>query len=195
MEPGASARGSEFSPQRGFESALTIQLAAWRWCYLLEAAGLLLVGLAGFWAAQTGSGTASIAALAILAGIITLVSAFCTDRAPSFALSIALALISLAAGLYLLGAPLAVAESPALVFATYFAAKGILTLCLAAAHRRERFAEWEWLAVSGVTSLILALLVLSGLPGPYLWMFGVLFGVGILFEASARAALAIAAGD
>lgn len=190
--PGKDTAISRLSPHERLESYLAVELAAWRRCYLLEAAGLLLVGLASFWAAGTAAGTASIAVLAILAGAVTLMSAFHVDRAPAFALSMSLALVSFATGLYLLGGPHRITENPAPVFAACFATKGILTVLLAAAHRRQRFLEWEWLAVSGVASLILALLVLSGLPGPFLWMFGVLFGVGILFEASARAALALA---
>jgi uncharacterized membrane protein HdeD (DUF308 family) len=150
-----------------------------------------LIGFASFWSAEAAAGMASIAVLAILAGVMTLISALRVDRG-SAALSMSLALVSFATGLYLLGGPQRITENPAAVFAACFAAKGILTVLLAAAHRRQRFLEWEWLAVSGVASLILALLVLSGLPGPFLWMFGVLFGVSSLFEASARAALALA---
>jgi hypothetical protein len=66
---------------------------------------------------------------------------------------------------------------------------------LAAAHRRQLFKEWEWFAVSGVTSLILAMMILSGLPGPYTWMLGMLLGVDLIFDGSALFALVLASSD
>ena len=130
--------------------------------------------------------------LLILAGAVTLVAALRADQSAGLALPLSLALIPLAAGAYLMGTP---APNTGLALAAYFTASGIAAILLAAQHRRRLFRQWEWLAVSGVASLILALLILSGLPGPFTWMFGILLGVGFMFSGSAFLALALASDE
>lgn len=131
----------------------------------------------------------------ILAGAVTLISPLRADQCPGFALSVSLTLIPLATGVYLLGTPGAATPNPGLVLAAYFTASGTAAILLAVQHRRRPFRQWEWLAVSGVTSLICALLILSGLPGPFAWMFGVLLGVNFMFGGSAFLALALASDE
>jgi uncharacterized membrane protein HdeD (DUF308 family) len=185
-----------FSPHQKLESYLDIELSGWRRWSLLQGACLILLGLAGLWAAA-----APVAALVpaetllILAGAVTLIPAMRADQSPDYALSLVLALILLATGAYLLETPRDATANPGPAFAAYFSASGIATVLLAAAYRRRLFRQWEWLAVSGVTSLISALLILSGLPGPFTWMFGVLLGVNFMFDGSARLALALAADE
>ena len=81
------------------------------------------------------------------------------------------------------------------MFAAYFTASAIAASLLAVAHRRRLFRQWEWLAVSSVASLTIAVLILSGLPGPFTWMFGVLLGVEFMFAGSAFLAMALAPDD
>ena len=131
--------------------------------------------------------------LLILAGAVTLVSMLCAKNSPAgLASSLPLAIIPLATGAYLLGIPREPAPNLGLVLAAYFTASGIAAILLAVAHRRRLFRQWEWLAVSGVANLIIAVLILSGLPGPFTWMFGVLLGADFMFGGSAFLALALA---
>lgn len=127
--------------------------------------------------------------LLILAGAATLVATLGAGRVFNLALSLVPAFIPLATGAYLLGT-LRSPNGPALVLAACFIASGTATILLAAAYRRHRLRQWEWLAVSGVASLILALLLLAGLPGPYTWMLGFMLGVHFMFSGSAFLALA-----
>jgi uncharacterized membrane protein HdeD (DUF308 family) len=190
------APARRLSPHQRLESYLTIELSSWRrWC-LLEGACLALLGLACLWAAAMPfAGSISIDLLLILAGAVALISLMSAAQSTNFALSLSLALIPLATGLYLLAVSREAAANPGWVFAAYFTASGIATILLAAAYRRRLFPQWEWLAVSGVTRLILVLLILSGLPGSFTWMFGVLLGVGFMFEGSARLALALGSDE
>lgn len=125
------------------------------------------------------------------AGAVTFACALAAQRGPDRPLSILLALIAIAAGLHLLWSAPEQPRDLALLLAACFAARGIVTILLADAHRRRGLRHWEWLTVSGVASLTLAMIVLSGLPGPYLWMFGVLLGVALVFDGSARLALSL----
>lgn len=168
-----------------------VELGAWRW-RLLEGAGLALLGVGCLLAvalAPAGA-PAPLETILIAAGAVTLLAAFRAEQNPAFAGSILLALIAFAAGLQLLWNLFEAETSLGLILASYFALRGTVTIVLAAACRRQGIAQWEWLTVSGVTSLILTLLILSGLPGPYLWMFGVLLGVDLLFDGSALIAVA-----
>lgn len=176
---------------RGLDGYLPAELSGARRWHLIEGACLVLLGLTCFWAASMPVlDSKPNELLLIFAGAVMLLPAMRADPSPGFAFSLAQALIPLAAALCLIGTPQDGAANPGAVFAAYFAASGIAAVLLAAAHRRRLSPQWEWMAVSGVTSLILALLILSGLPGPFTWMFGILLGVAFLFEGSARLALA-----
>ena len=137
----------------------------------------------------------SIDMLLILAGAVTLVSVLARESRPGLASSLPLAIIPLATGAYLFGIPRDPAPNLGLVLTAYFTASGIAAILLAVAHRRRLFRQWEWLMVSGVASLIFAVLLLSGLPGPFTWMFGVILGVEFMFGGSAFTALALGSDE
>jgi uncharacterized membrane protein HdeD (DUF308 family) len=180
------------SPHQKLEGYLNLQFSNGRHQRLLEGAGLVLLGLACFPAAAApAAASIPIEWLLILAGAVMLISLMRAGQSATWGYWLALALIPFAASLYLLAWPREATADPGLVFAAYFAASGTGTALLAAACRRRRFPQWEWLAVSGVASLLCALLILSGLPGPFVWMFGVLLGVALIFDGSARLALAL----
>jgi uncharacterized membrane protein HdeD (DUF308 family) len=183
---------TRLSPHQKLESYFSSELSGWRRWYLGQGACLFLFGLACIWAAAAPvAQPVSMEMLLILAGGVTLVSALRADQSPGLALSLPLAFIPLATGAYLLGIPREPAPNLGLVFTAYFTASGIAAILLAVAHRRRLYRQWEWLVVSGVTSLIFALLLLSGLPGPFTWMFGLILGVDFMFGGSAFIALAL----
>ena len=186
---------SQLSPHQKVESYFSIELSSWRRWYLGQGACLFLLGLVCLWAAAAApiAPAVPIETLLILAGAVTLVSVLCTKESPAgFASSLPLAVIPLATGAYLLVMAREPAPNLGLVLAAYFTASGVATMLLAAAHRRRVFRQWEWLAVSGAASLTIALLILSGLPGAFTWMFGVLLGVDFMFCGSAFLAMALA---
>ncbi len=187
---GAEAAPLPLSRQQA-PATLGLELSGWRRTYALEGAGLILIALACFWsvAAAATVWPMSVAIPLIVACAVALASAV-RSGSPNLALSVLLGLIPLVAGLYLLGARDTTAH-PGTIFAAYFTASGVTTILLAGAHRRQLYSQWEWLTVSGVTSVILALLIFSGLPGPFTWMLGVLLGVHFMFQGSARLALAL----
>lgn len=187
------AAAPPLSPHRRLESYFSARLSSWRRWHLLRGASLFLLGLTSLWAAAAFvAPPVAMEMLLIVAGAVTLVAVLRTKDSPDLASSLPPALIPLATGAYLLGFPSGQAPNLALVFAAYFTASGIAAIVLSVAHRRRLCRQWEWLVVSGVASLIMAVLILSGLPGPFTWMFGVLLGVEFMFGGSAFIALALA---
>ena len=187
------AAAPPLSPHQRLESYFSTGLSkSGRW-HFRHGASLFLLGLISIWSALAAfqAPPISLEALLILAGAVAFVSALGAGRISGSALPLALALIPLATGAYLLGTPRP-PDGPALALAAYFIASGMATILLAAGHRRRPLRHWEWLTVSGVASLILALLLLAGLPGPYTWMLGLLLGVHFMFGGSAFLALALA---
>jgi uncharacterized membrane protein HdeD (DUF308 family) len=156
---------------------------------MAEGVSLLLLGALSLLTATAANATV-LGIILLCAGLITLLSVWRAERYPAFGLSVLLALVASGTGLHLLGDP--PKTSLGLTFAGYFALRGTATILLATALRRQHFKEWEWFAVSGATSLILAGLILAGLPGPYVWMLGLLLGVALAFDGSALLALVLA---
>lgn len=173
--------------ETGFRSAVSRR---WRW-HTVEGSGLILLGVASLLTAAAADSMVT-GAILLAAGSLTLLPPVLADQCPSFGLSLLLAIIAFAAGLHLLGDP--PKTTLGLAFAAYFSLRGSAATLLAAKLRRQNFREWEWTAVSSATSLILAGLILSGLPGPYVWMLGLLLGVGLIFDGSALLALVLASG-
>jgi uncharacterized membrane protein HdeD (DUF308 family) len=165
--------------------------ARWRW-RAAEGAGLVLLGFVALLMARW-TGPAIAPAMLALAGAVSLLAAWRAQRGPGAAPSFLLALAGPLAGAVLLRNPPAAMLAP--VLAAAFAWRGAGAILLAAAYRRHGLKEWEWVAVSGVVSLILVMLLLAGLPGPYLWMLGLLVGVDLIFHGCAALALVWAAAE
>jgi uncharacterized membrane protein HdeD (DUF308 family) len=79
------------------------------------------------------------------------------------------------------------------VLTAYFIADGIFMIFLAISHRKELSSRWEWMLVSGVVDLVLAGIILSGMPGDVTWVLGMLVGIDLLFAGWSLVAMALAA--
>jgi hypothetical protein len=75
----------------------------------------------------------------------------------------------------------------------YFIVDGILMIILAIAHRRELSGKWEWILVNRVLDLILAGIIISGLPGTLFWALGLLVGIDMVFGGASLIAVALEA--
>jgi len=89
------------------------------------------------------------------------------------------------------------AESISLIwlFSAYFIAAGIGTLLFAASCRRRYCGHWEWLAVSGVLNIELALIALSRLPEDYIWSLIIFLGLDFIAHGSALLAVALTSNE
>ena len=64
---------------------------------------------------------------------------------------------------------------------------------MAIAHRNELSGKWQWMLVNGVVTLVLAAIVIAGLPGSLVWALGLLVGIDMLFGGASLIAMALSA--
>ncbi|WP_172292221.1 HdeD family acid-resistance protein [Pseudoruegeria sp. HB172150] len=111
----------------------------------------------------------------IVAGAINLWHAFQTRTWGSTIWNAIIALISLAAGVYLAFFPMTGLIAITFVLGLTFAAQGVFECIMAFQNRKTR--GWGWLLASGLASVVIGLLLLLGLPGTAQWAIGVLVGI------------------
>jgi len=129
----------------------------------------------------------------LFGGAAGLFTTFYIGRAPGFWWSLISALIGIAAGVILLARPITGALSLTLVLIAFFVVEGIASIFYAIEHRNQLSGRWGWMLVSGIVDLILAAIILSGLPETAVWAIGLLVGINMLFGGSALIAMALAA--
>jgi uncharacterized membrane protein HdeD (DUF308 family) len=118
---------------------------------------------------------------------------FQTRGSPGFGWSLLSALLGLVVGIVLLAWPLSGVLSLTVMLTIFLALEGVASIMYAMAHRRERSSRWELMLVSGIVDLILAGLILAGLPGTAAWAIGLIVGINMLFGGVALIALALQA--
>ena len=103
------------------------------------------------------------------------------------------ALIGILAGLALLASPVTGALSLTLVLIAFFIIEGVASIMYAVDHRRQLTGSWVWMLLSGIIDIILAGIILLGLPETAVWALGLLVGINMLFGGAALIAMAFAA--
>ena len=131
--------------------------------------------------------------LFLISGIVGLVTTFMARQAPGFWWSLLSGVLAIGAGLVLLGWPVSGAVSLTLLLIAFFTIEGVLTIMYALEHKRELSGRWGWMLASGIVDLVLAVLILAGLPGTAAWALGLLAGINMLFGGSAMIAMALQA--
>ncbi|HTZ69550.1 MAG TPA: DUF308 domain-containing protein [Acetobacteraceae bacterium] len=131
--------------------------------------------------------------LFLIAGVAGLVSTLRGRALPGFGWSLLSAVAALLAGLVLIWHPLAGLATLTTVLTAFFVVDGIFMVVLAISHRGELTGRWEWLLVNGLVDLLLAALIIAGLPGSLVWVLGVFVGLDLLFGGGALIAMALEA--
>lgn len=123
----------------------------------------------------------------LVAGAVTLWQAF-QARSWNAALWAGLvAVLHLALGVYLAFFPMTGLVGLTVLLAVLFSIQGVIELRMGLTHRAAR--GWVWMVLSGVASLVLALLLVIGLPGTAMWALGLLVGLNFLTSGIGFAAL------
>lgn len=181
------------SPTSSMPAALTRSLHDHWGLFLTEGAVLILLGLAAI-VVPPIAGLMAVVILGwifLIAGVVGLVATFRARQAPGFGWSMLSALVAVIAGGALLWSPLQGLVTLTYVLIAFFIVDGILVITLALAHRRELSGNWEWMLVNGVIDLILAAIVISGLPGTLVWALGLLVGIDMVFGGASLIAMAL----
>jgi uncharacterized membrane protein HdeD (DUF308 family) len=129
----------------------------------------------------------------LMSGVLGLVMTFKTRGSPGFGWSLLSAVVGIAAGVVLLAWPLSGVFSLTVMLTIFLMLEGIASIMYALAHRREKTSRWELMLISGIVDLILAGLILAGLPATAAWAIGLIVGINLLFGGVALIGLALQA--
>jgi uncharacterized membrane protein HdeD (DUF308 family) len=133
--------------------------------------------------------------LFLISGILGLITTFWMRQAPGFWWALLSAVLGIAAGIVLLAWPLSGVLSLTLILIVFFTIEGVASIMFALEHKRELSGRWGWMLASGIVDLILAAIILVGLPGTAAWAIGLLVGINMVFGGSALIAMALHARD
>jgi uncharacterized membrane protein HdeD (DUF308 family) len=174
-------------------AAMASSLSAhWR-LFLVEGIVLLILGLAAVLIppAATLAVAILIGWILLASGVVGLISTFRMRGAPGFGWSLLSAVVAIVAGVLLLARPLTGALSLTLVLTVFLIFEGVASIMMALSHRHGFSARWTLLLVSGVVDLILAGIIIAGLPGTAAWAIGLLVGINMVFGGSTLIAMAL----
>ena len=168
--------------------------AHWKW-YVAEGVILIILGLLAVLAPFVAgvATTLFIGWLFLFAGVAGLIFTYKERAAPGFWWALLSSAVAVLAGLSLLANPLVGLFSLTVVLIAYFLIDGILTILLGLEYRRDLSDRWLWVVFSGVIDLILAAILISGLPGTALWAVGLIVGIDLAFGGASIIGLALAA--
>jgi uncharacterized membrane protein HdeD (DUF308 family) len=133
--------------------------------------------------------------LFLVSGVLGLITTFWMRNAPGFWWSLLSAALGIAAGLVLLARPISGVLTLTLILIVFFTIEGVASIMYALEHKRELTGRWGFMLASGVVDLIVAAIILMGLPGTAAWAIGLLVGINMVFGGSALIAMALHARD
>ncbi|MGA7803049.1 HdeD family acid-resistance protein [Bradyrhizobium sp.] len=163
--------------------------------FLIEGILLVVLGLAAMIVPPLASLAVTIFLgwLFLISGIAGLALTIWARAMPGFWWSLLSAVLALGAGIILLARPVAGTLTLTIVVGAYFLAEGVSTIMYALEHRRELSERWSWLLVAGIVDIVIAGIIISGLPGSALWAIGLLVGINLLFGGISLIGMALAA--
>jgi uncharacterized membrane protein HdeD (DUF308 family) len=161
--------------------------------FLAEGLALLVLGVVAILLPPLATFTVSLVIgwLFLLSGILGLATTFWARHAPGFWWSLLSAILGIAIGAVMLAWPAGGALSLTLLLIVFFTIEGTATIMFAIEHRRQLSGRWAWMLASGFVDLILAAVVLAGLPGTAAWAIGLLVGINMIFGGAALVMMAL----
>jgi uncharacterized membrane protein HdeD (DUF308 family) len=184
--------------QAGIERAVESAVKDHWVLFLIEGIVLVVLGIAAILVPvlATITFTIFIGWLFLISGIVGLATTlWMHQRVPGFWWSLLSAIIGIAAGIVLLIWPITGSLSLTLVLSAFFIVEGVASIMYAIEHRNQLSGRWGWMLVSGIIDLVLAGIIIAGLPGTALWAIGLLVGINLLFGGVALIGMALAARE
>jgi uncharacterized membrane protein HdeD (DUF308 family) len=129
--------------------------------------------------------------LFLISGIVGLITTFMARHAPGFWWALLSAVVAIAAGLLLVEWPVSGAISLTYLLIAFFVIEGVVSIMYALEHKKELSGRWAWMLVSGIIDLVLAVMILAGLPSTAAWALGLLVGINMLFGGTSMIAMAL----
>jgi uncharacterized membrane protein HdeD (DUF308 family) len=163
--------------------------------FLFEGILLVILGLAAMILPPLASLAVTIFLgwMFLISGVAGLALTFWARQMPGFWWSLVSAVLAIGAGIILLVKPVQGTLTLTIVVGAYFLAEGVTTIMYALEHRRELSERWSWLLVSGIMDILIAGIIIAGLPGSALWAIGLLVGINLVFGGASLIGMALAA--
>ena len=178
-------------------SSVTRSLHAhWR-LFLAEGIVLLILGLLAIVVPQIATIAVAvfIGWILLVSGAVGLLATFRMRSAPGFWWSLISAILGIVAGILLFRSPGSGALSLTVILTVFLVVEGIVSILFAFEHKRELSGRWGAMLFSGLVDLLLAGIIIEGLPGTAAWAIGLLIGVNLVFGGVALIAMALHARD
>src|SRR5437899_7980602 len=175
------------------EMSATVK-AHWK-AFLFEGIVLAVLGLAAMIVPPLASLAVTIFLgwMFLISGVAGLIVTFWARQMPGFWWSLFSAALAVLAGLILLALPMQGVLTLTIVVGAYFLAEGVATIMYALEHRRELSERWSWLLIGGAMDIVIAGLIIAGLPGSAEWAIGLLAGLNLMFGGATLIGMALAA--
>jgi uncharacterized membrane protein HdeD (DUF308 family) len=162
--------------------------------FFLEGAALVVLGVLAIIIPSIASSAATLilGCLFLASGVIGLVTTFRARHMPGFWWSLMSALLGLLVGAVLIGNrsedlygglvgwPFATVGPLRMVLVLFFLVEGGASIMFAFEHRRQFSGRWAWMLASGVLDIVLASIIIFGLPGTSAWTMGLLIGINMI---------------
>lgn len=129
----------------------------------------------------------------LITGAAGLALTFWARQMPGFWWSLISAALALGAGLVLLARPVQGVLTLTVVVGVYFLAEGVSSIMYALQHRKELSERWSWMLFAGLMDILIAAMIISGLPGSAEWAIGLLVGINLIFGGASLIGMALAA--
>jgi uncharacterized membrane protein HdeD (DUF308 family) len=154
--------------------------AKWGWIVALGVVYLVAGFIAlGSVAMATVASVFVVGVMMIVAGVAEVISAFQIKSWGRFLLWVLLGLLYVVAGFVTFQNPLLAAVLLTLILGASLVASGIMRIILAFSMKRET--PWIWVALSGVITLLLGVLILARWPVSSLYILGLFLGIDLIF--------------
>jgi uncharacterized membrane protein HdeD (DUF308 family) len=181
--------------EAGLARAFTSAIHAHWVLFLIEGIILIILGIAAITLPMlaTIAFTIVVGWVFLISGGVGLFTTIWMRHAPGFWWSLLSAIIGIVAGVVLLASPITGSLSLTLVLIAFFVIEGVASIMYAINHRNQSTSRWGWMLVSGIIDIILAGIILAGLPGTAALALGILVGINLLFGGMAMTGMALAA--
>ncbi|MFQ4135093.1 HdeD family acid-resistance protein [Nodosilinea sp. PGN35] len=178
--------------ETGKETSTEIK-AATAWVMTLSI-GLIVLGTLSILLPRIAAAffTSVIGWIALIGGLLQVVQAFQSRAVKALWLSLVVGVFYGAAGLYILFNLDRAIAGLTLAFGLLFIAEGIFTIIMAFTYRAGGTMSW-FVAINGIITLILGILVINRWPFSSPWLIGLYVGTSLLFSGASLLGAALAA--
>lgn len=145
--------------------------------------GLMILGILAILAPGIASAffTSVMGWIALISGAVMIIESFQSKPVRGFWLNLLIGIFYVIAGIYILFNVGAAMLALTLAFGTLFIVEGIFTIIMAFTNRSGHSMSWL-VALNGIVTLILGIMVLNRFPFSALWLIGLYVGISLLMS-------------